>query len=159
VYSDDIEASWGYKNCYGYKMHILCDAESGFIICGYITTASNADSPELINLLNMACLEKGAIIFADRGYPSFFNRKFIKESGFVDKVMYKSYTNHPISEYKKNLNKKISKIRSKIESIFGTLKNRYNLHRSKFLGILKLNAHFLISSVIFNLKKIILSKN
>ena len=101
----------------------------------------------------------GAAILGDRAYPSLLNRSFLQSHGFIDKIMYKSYVNHPISEYKQRLNKNISKVRSRIESIFGTLKNRYNLRRAKFLGILKINAQFLISSIIFNLKKIVLSQN
>jgi len=60
---------------------------------------------------------------------------------------------HPLSERQKLRNRLISAIRGIVERGFGTLKRSYGQYRAKYLGVIKVEAAFLLAALAFNLKK------
>ena len=95
----DPEASWTAKNdarskskdgktwSWGYKFHLVADANYGIPIYGYVTTASRPDVEHLTPPLDLG---RGVhdwlrpeYVLADRGYDSRANHEAVKERGGV----------------------------------------------------------------------------
>ena len=72
---------------FGYKYHLVVDAQYGLPITGYTTTASRNDSPELPVLLEKGSTTHGwfrpKYVIADRGYDSRANHEAVLERGVV----------------------------------------------------------------------------
>ena len=93
----DPEASWTAKRSedrkneldwfFGYKLHMIADANYGLPIGGYTTTASCSDFHELPVLLDKARAEHGWFgprhVMADRGYDSRANHEAVIERDAV----------------------------------------------------------------------------
>ena len=75
----------------------------------------------------------------------------LTHGGLYDGIIYNS---KKLTLAEKRMNSKISSIRVSIERVFGTLKENYGFHRTKYLGIIKTRGQLLLSSIAFNLKKI-----
>ena len=67
--------------------------------------------------------------------------------------MDKATRGHKLSDRQKHRNRLISSVRGIVERGFGTLKRCYGLQRTKYLGVLKVEAEFLLAALAFNLKK------
>ncbi len=156
LYSKDIDAKWTVKGGtphYGYKLHMSTDSRYGFIIGGHITSANRADTTELSKVIKEVKPQKGAFVLADKGYSSKNNRNYLEVLGFKDGIMHKANAGKKLTDFQKIMNAKISSVRGIVERTFGTLKENYSFHRAKYLGITKLKGQFLLSAIVFNLKK------
>lgn len=152
VYSSDVDARWTVKAgrpYYGYKLHMGTDSH-GFIIGGHITSANYSDTKELFNVISKIPFNRGAFVLADKGYSSAKNRKRLINHGLNDGIMHNA---KKLTLLQKQINSKISGVRCSIERVFGTLKEQYGFHRTKYLGIMKTKGQFLLSAIAFNLKK------
>ena len=67
--------------------------------------------------------------------------------------MHKAHAFKKLTENKKKKNMRISRKRSPIERVFGTLKRTYGFFRTRYLGIIKTRGQFLFSAIAYNLKK------
>jgi len=155
-YSGDREAAWtikAKKPHYGYKAHIAVDAEHGFILAGHATPANRADCKEMMGVVNKCGLDKGAPVFADKGYSGEGYRSQLEDAGYFDGIMYKAARGHPLSESQRLVNRAISRIRGKVERAFGALKKDHRMARAKYLGAAKVGLQLLLDAMAFNLKK------
>ena len=121
----DTDARWTTKNSekhFGYKNHINADKETKLINNYSLTNASTHDSVELENLVK----EKDKILYADSAYRSKQIEKHLKEIKCTSKVHEKGYRNKPLTESQKKNNSDKSKIRGRIEHIFGFMTNSMN---------------------------------
>jgi IS5 family transposase len=142
-YSGDVEAAWtkkGAKYYYGYKAHIAVDAEYGFILSGHATAANRPDCKEMMAVVENCGLEKGAPVFADKGYSGKEYSRALEKKGYFDGIMYKAARNHPLSEPKRLVNRAISRFRGKVERAFGTLKKDHRMARARYLGSAKVGS-------------------
>ena len=109
----DTDARWTKKNKethYGYKDHVKVDAESK-IITDYETTPANVhDSNEFTDFLG----EEDQVVYADSAYAG----KEIPDN-VENRVCEKGYRNNPLTEEQKQNNREKSKIRCRIEHVFG----------------------------------------
>jgi len=155
-YSNDTEAAWtrkGSRYYYGYKGHMAVESSDGFILNGHVTPANYSDTKEMQRLVRSARLPKKARVYGDKGFCSQANRDELSKRHLKNGIMDKATRGHPLSERQKQRNRLISAVRGIVERGFGTLKRCYGLHRAKYLGILKVEASFLLAALAFNLKK------
>ena len=88
----DPEASWTAKNSprakkggkewfWGYKVHMVADANHGIPLAQYVTTASRNDSPELPTIIahaeNLYSWFRPKVAIADRGYDALSNHEYL----------------------------------------------------------------------------------
>ena len=109
----DTDARWTQKNkinYFGYKNHVKGDAKSKLITKYMVTDASVHDSQATDVLLD----EK------DKGEPQ---EKIIERKGMVNRVCEKGYRNKPLTEEQKANNTDKSRVRSRVEHIFGFMEN------------------------------------
>ena len=154
--SGDKDAKWvkkGKKYHYGYKGHTAIDANSEMIIGGHITSANVSDMNQLEAVVDESNIPEGATVMGDKGYSSEQNRQLLEVKGYEDGIMIKGSRSKSLSEEEKEINKTISKIRYKIEHVFGTLKRIYGWFRMRYLGLKKSQMEFFLNAMAFNLKK------
>ncbi len=116
----DIDARWTKKNgetFFGYKNHAKVGTKSKFINTYTVTDASVHDSQALDDLLTEK--DKNQDLHADSAYTGKEQDKIIKKYEMKNKVHEKGYHNKPLTEKQKASNTKKSKIRARVEHVFG----------------------------------------
>ena len=98
----DPQASWTAKNStkakeggkewhYGYKLHMVADANHGIPLGMKVTTAKRGDSPELHSVMDQARgwfpWFRPTAVMADRGYDSMSNYRHIQRHGGVPVIL------------------------------------------------------------------------
>jgi len=152
-YSKDSDAKWlkkGKKCFFGYKGFIATDSEDGYIENVHLTPANKS---EMNNLENAIKNTNSKRVYADKGYASKKNREILKKRNILDGILYKASRNKPLSKWEKIRNKLISKKRFIVEQAFGTLKRKFQIGRSSYIGIKKVKAQTTFKAICFNLLK------
>ena len=156
TYSHDTDAAWfkqGKISHYGYKIHAMVDSRDGFVLAVHATPANLSDTGQFERLVSDAHLPKSTRAFADKGYISKHNSDVLKKRKFKDAIMARAFRNSPLTEHDKQHNRLISTKRYIVERAFGTLKEVHEAVRASYLGVLKVQAEFLLSPMAYNLKK------
>lgn len=120
----DVDARWTKKNnesYYGYKNHVNVDVKNKLVREYTVTSASVHDSQEFETLLTE---NTGKGVWADSAYRSEEAEKLLKERGLKSHVHRKSYRNRPLSEFQQKCNTEKSRIRARVEHVFGWLEGR-----------------------------------
>lgn len=115
----DVDARWVQKNGvnhFGYKNHINVDKKHKLIRSFEVTAASVHDSEVFEEILDGKNRKK---IWADSAYRSKEKSKALKRKGYDNQTHYKSKRNHPLTKFQEKLNKMRSKIRVRVEHVFG----------------------------------------
>jgi len=123
----DIDARWTKKNgekFYGYKNHAKVDRKSKFIKDYAVTDASVHDSQALEELLDDS--DKGQDLHADSAYTGEEQEKTIAKYEMNNQVNEKGYRNKPLTEEQKESNRRKSKIRARVEHVFGFMEQSMN---------------------------------
>lgn len=134
----DIDARWTKKNnevFYGYKNHAKVDSKSKFINTYTVTDASVHDSQALADLLDTK--DKGQTLHADSAYTGAGQEKTISTFKMKNKVHEKGHRNHPLSKKQKAKNQTKSKIRARVEHVFGFMEQSMNGLFLRSIGIVR----------------------
>jgi len=141
----DTDARWTKKNnvsYYGYKNHVKVDATSKVIVKYELTDASVHDSQALETLLEDQ--DEGKVLYADSAYTGETQEETIKGKKMANLVCKKGYKNSPLTELEKEYNREKSRVRSRVEHIFGFMENSmrgmylYNIGKKRIEGIVGL---------------------
>jgi IS5 family transposase len=120
----DVDARWTKKNDethYGYKDHVKVDKDSKVIVAYTVTDASVHDSQELENLVDK---KEDKSLFADSAYKGEEIEKCLGKK-MENNIIEKGYRNKPLTEEQKERNRAKSKIRCRIEHVFGYMTNSF----------------------------------
>jgi IS5 family transposase len=118
----DTDARWMTKNHerhYGYKNHVNADAKTKIVTAYSVSSAAPHDSTELENLVN----EDDAVLYADSAYRSEKIETYLAFKQCKSHVHEKGYRNNPLDIQQKMTNSIKSKIRARVEHIFGFMTN------------------------------------
>ena len=120
VRQKDRDARWTKKHgrsFFGYKNHVNADAKHKLIRHYAVTDAAVHDSQELDGLLDTGntCND----VFADSAYRSTKIEGRLRASGFKSRIHRRATRNHPLSNAQLKANRNRSKIRARIEHMFG----------------------------------------
>jgi IS5 family transposase len=130
----DIDARWTKKNnqnYYGYKNHAKIDSKSKLIDTYVVTDASVHDSQVIDALLNEK--DKGQEFYADSAYVG--QEDILEKHQVIDKVHEKGYKNKPLTERQKANNTEKSRIRVRVEHVFGFMENSMGSMYYRKIGI------------------------
>lgn len=135
----DVEARWtkkGDEKHYGYKDHVKAEAKTKLIEDYVVTDASVHDSRVTDDLIK----EGDGELHADSAYRSEEIEQTLREKGIKSQIHERAYRGKPLTDGQKEENRQKSKIRVRIEHIFGhmTMAMRDGL-KMRFIG-LKRNA-------------------
>jgi IS5 family transposase len=157
-FSRDLESDWTVKNDvahYGIKEHASVDTRYGFVLATEMTPASHHDSPYLPFCVANSYHTKEPVkkVFADKGYFGKPNREFLALNKIEDGIMRKATAGNELTEYEKERNKAISKIRYIVEQYFGLSHLHNNAFRARFPKMLKNALDALFRQMAFNLTR------
>ena len=148
----DIDARWTKKNgetFYGYKNHAKVDTKSKFINKYTVTGASVHDSQALDELLEEK--DKGQELYADSAYTGEEQDRTIAKYEMKNKVHEKGYRNKPLTEEQKANNTEKSKIRARVEHVFGFMEQSMNGLALKSVGIVRASGIIGLVNLTYNL--------
>lgn len=147
----DTDARWTKKNNevhYGYKNHVKCDADSKLITNYGVTDAAVHDSKLCTDLLEPT----DKAVYADSAYSSEEIAENLPEN-CEKQICEKGYRNHSLTEEQKENNKKKSKIRCRIEHIFGFMTNSMNGINIQSIGIDRAWFNIGLMNLVYNLRR------
>jgi IS5 family transposase len=149
----DTDANWlkkNGKNHFGYKNHIKIDLGSKLITEYQVTPASVHDSGALDDLLNES--DEGKPLWGDSAYTGARCAKIIRKYKMKNRTHKKGCRYQKLSEYQKKQNRKKSKVRARVEHVFGFMYQ--NLNGSSFfryIGLDRIASSIGLQNIVYNL--------
>ena len=116
----DKDARWTKKHgrsFFGYKNHVNADARHKLIREYGVTDASVHDSQAFDDLLNKG--NTSSEVYADSAYRSAETERKLKARGFRSRIHKRGRRNRPLSDAETKANTRKSKVRARIEHVFG----------------------------------------
>jgi transposase, IS5 family len=149
----DTDARWTKKNnvsFYGYKNHVKCDSKSK-LITGYIVTdASVHDSQPTLDLLDKK--DENQTLHADSAYTGEdLHKKMVGDKKLKLHINEKGVKNKPLTAEQIANNKEKSKVRVRVEHIFGFVENSMNGSTIKTIGIRRAKALIGLMNLTYNM--------
>lgn len=118
--------------------------QEGFILGIHTTAANESDVKNLASTLDNVKLKPSTPVYADKGYASEENENVLIAKELKNTILYKAVKNKPLTEIEKQINKKISQTRYKIERTFGSMKKWFKVSVAPYLGIVKTHSQHLL---------------
>ena len=149
----DQEAAWikkAGKLYYGYKQHVVTNQE-GFILGIHTTAANQSDIKNLAATLNKVKLAPRTPVYADKGYASEENDNELIRKKLKNRILNKAVKNKPLTELEKQINRKISQTRYKVERTFGSISRWFKVSGARYVGKAKTHSQHLIQAIGYNL--------
>jgi len=150
----DKDARWAKKNNethYGYKDHVKVDRDSKMIVAYSVTHAAVHDSQEVVGLIDGEDKE----LHADSAYfGEELRRSLLKKSpGLKLKINEKGYRYKPLTEERKAANREKSKVRARVEHIFGHMSNSFGKLFVRTIGIVRAGCQIALKNLAYNLQR------
>lgn len=151
VRQKDIDAAWtkkGGRSFFGYKDHVKVHAGSKLILDYEVTTASVHDSQLFKTLITTA--DRGGKVWADSAYEG---TEFLLHAALhqvENNVHEKAYRNCPLTDEQKQENRHRSKIRARVEHVFGFMENSMNGMRLRTIGIMRTSLSVGLMNLVYN---------
>lgn len=149
----DTDARWTKKNgksFFGYKNHISVDVKHKFIRKYAVTGAQVHDSNIFEELLSC---NTSRDVYADSAYRSEEKIKQLKNNGYRERINRKGTRNRKLTEWEKRGNRTKSKIRSRIEHVFGIQAQRAGNMILRGAGFMRAAAKIGLRNLTFNIDR------
>jgi len=156
----ETDARWTKKrnvSYYGYKNHVNVDAKHKFIRRFEVTSASVHDSQVVESLLDEK--NSGDRVYADSAYTGEAIAKLLQEKGLQSYIHEKGYRNRPLTDSQKATNREKSKIRSRVEHVFGVQSQRAGSLLLRGIGIVRAKTRIGLRNLSYNLSRYALLKS
>lgn len=150
----DLDARWAKKNDevhYGYKNHVLVDADSKMIVDWRVTGANLHD----ITMLKALMSEHIKEIWADSAYMSadmaaWFQRYYPEIKLHICE---KGYKNSPLTDEQRKSNWEKSKIRARVEHVFGHMTNSMGGMFIRCIGEIRAECAVVMKNLVYNISR------
>jgi IS5 family transposase len=152
----DRDARWTKKHgqsYFGYKNHVNTDAKHKLIRRYAVTDAAVHDSQKLKELLSRA--NTSGDVFGDSAYSSAETEVALKAGGFKSRIHRRGRRNHPLSEAQAKANHKKSRIRARIEHVFGAQQTAPGGRLVRTIGILRARAKIGLQNLVYNIRRLV----
>ena len=156
----DTDARWTKKNGkshFGYKNHINIDAEYGFIRKHTVTNACVHDSKAFCNVLDED--NESDKIWADSAYRSEALESGLATLGYDSQIHDRGYREHPLTEEQKETNRGKSKVRAKVEHVFGGYVMNLGGKLVRCIGIERVRAQLGLKDLAYNFRRYVFWRN
>lgn len=150
----DVDARWtkkNHKSYYGYKDHINIDVKYGFIRQQSVTDAAVHDSQALETVLDPDNADDG--VWGDSAYRSEEIEQRLTLEGYQSQIHEKAYRNQPLSDAQKASNQEKSKIRAKVEHVFGSWVTHFGGKQVRCIGLERVSAYLGLKHLAYNLTR------
>lgn len=152
----DVDARWTRKNGqshYGYKNHVNADRDTKLIAMHACTDASVHDSQMLEAVLRKPEVG-GDGVWADSAYRSQEQELRLAERQHHSQIHERAYRNAPLSEDQQASNQAKSRIRARVEHIFGHLENSMGGMFLRSIGLARAKVGVALMNLAYNLQRI-----
>lgn len=155
----DTEARWTKKNNekhYGYKNHVNADQKHKLIQNFAVTHAAVHDSQAIDGLLDKEADANGdkRPVHADSAYRSAEREADLAQQNIASQICEKGSRGHPLSEGQKAGNHKKSKVRSRVEHIFGA-QAQMGGHWVRTAGLLRAKVKIGMMNLVYNMMRLV----
>ena len=150
----DVEARWTRKNgksFFGYKNHIDVDAEHKLIRTFAVTPANVHDSQVLDGLVDPENEDPG--MWADSAYRSEETEAVLEQAGYESHICEKGQAGQPLSAEQEARNRKRSKVRSRVEHVFGFQQNSMGGKLIRTIGLARAEVKIGLMNMTYNLMR------
>jgi IS5 family transposase len=150
----DTDARWIKKNgksFFGYKNHISVDVDHKFIRSYEVSDASVHDSQVFTELLDPDNTSRD--VWADSAYRSEESLQELAEQGFREHLQRKGCRYKKLTTREKQGNSSRSRIRSRIEHVFGVMAMRTGSTVMRAIGIIRIRAKIGLRNMAYNLTR------
>lgn len=150
----DTDARWTKKrnvNYFGYKNHVNVDVEHKFIREFEVTNAAVHDSQAVMDLIDHS--NGGKDVYADSAYSSQKISDELAAAGLQNCIHEKGTRNHPLTDEQKVSNHKKSKVRSRVEHVFGVQYQRAGSLLLRGIGIVRAKTKIGLRNLSYNLSR------
>ena len=151
----DLDARWAKKRDethFGYKDHIVIDSANKFIRDYYITSAEVHDSNLFIDLLSE---NTAADVWADSAYYSEAHEWILETLEHRSHVNKKAFRNKELSDRDKKANHTKSKIRVRVEHVFGSMANEQGGLVSRVIGSARTHVKIGMKNLVYNIRRFV----
>ena len=151
----DTDARWTKKNNethYGYKNHINADNGNKIIQDFEVTSAEVHDSNVLDDILTENTSKD---VYADSAYRSEDQEDRLGKSGHRSHIIKKGYKNRPLTTRDKAANKTKSKVRGRVEHVFGSITNEQNGLYFKVIGMSRIKCKIGLMNLVYNMRRFV----
>ena len=152
----DVDARWTKKHgksYYGYKNHINVDRRHKFIRTYEVTDAAVHDSQTLDDLIDPT--NTSSDFWADSAYRSQKIETELEDKGIRSHIHHKGKRGKPLGERQKKANKTRSKVRVRVEHIFGFQERSMGGKLIRSIGIDRAKARIGMMNLVYNMKRFI----
>src|SRR6476659_7238299 len=153
----DKDARWTKKHgksFFGYKNHVNADARHKLIRDYDVTDASVHDSQKLDGLLNNANTSQD--VYADSAYRSAETEAKLNARGFRSRIHQRASRGHALSKAQQKANRQKSKIRVRIEHVFGAQENAPGGRIIRTIGAVRARAKIGLQNLVYNLRRLVI---
>lgn len=150
----DDDAAWVKKNdvsTFGYKNHIAVDAAHKLVRCYAVTPANVHDSRASELLIDTPNADPE--VYADSAYRSQENEAFCMATGKRSRIHYKANRQRPLHPEQERRNKERSRVRVRVEHVFGAQKNNQNMRIIRTIGLTRARAKIGMANLVYNLQR------
>jgi len=152
----DTDARWtkkGGQNYYGYKNHINIDKDTKLIASHACTDASVHDSQVFEAVLRNQDVG-GEQVWADSAYRSEEQEQSLKDSEHTSQINERPYRGKPLSESQEISNKAKSRVRARVEHVFGHMENSMGGIFVRSIGIARAKVGVTLMNLAYNLSRV-----
>lgn len=150
----DTDARWTKKrnvSYFGYKNHVNVDVEHKFIREFEVTSASVHDSQVAEDLIDQD--NSGEDFHADSAYTGQEISDALEAAGLKNCINEKGYRNHSLTDEQRASNRAKSKIRSRVEHVFGVQSQRAGSLLLRGIGIVRAKTKIGLRNLSYNLSR------
>jgi len=150
----DTDAKWttkGGKRHFGYKNHVKVCKKSKLIKTYAVSDASVHDSQILEDLLEED--DSHHEVYGDSAYSGTPLKKILDARNIRSRIHEKGYRNNPLTEAQKEKNRKKSKVRARVEHIFGYIHNSMNGATIRSIGKERAEAIIGLMNLTYNMNR------
>ncbi len=152
----DKDARWTKKHgksFYGYKNHVNADAKHKLIRRYEVSDAAVHDSKKLDGLLNKGNTSRD--VFADSAYRSAETEATLKAQGFKSRIHVRAARSHPLSKTEEEANRKKSRVRVRVEHVFGAQQTSPGGRIVRTIGIVRARAKIGLQNLVYNIRRLV----
>lgn len=152
----DTDARWTRKHGkshYGYKNHINVDRRHKLVRRYGVTDAAVHDSQVVEDILDAD--NTASDVWADSAYWSAEIEAKLKEMGLKSRIHRKGHRNKPLTEREKRGNKTRSKVRVRVEHVFGAQSNDMGGTLMRGIGRVRAKARIGLKNLAYNMRRLV----
>jgi IS5 family transposase len=151
----DTDARWTKKNgqaYYGYKNHVSVDHKHKLIRGYAVTSAEVHDSQVFYDLLRDNTSKD---VWADSAYWSEDNKLMLAATGYRSHLHKKGHRNKPLSDRDMRANHRKSKVRVRIEHVFGSQTNEQGGMFVRVIGLARAEIKIGMMNLVYNMRRFV----